>query len=123
MFKGKLHVFIPLQVCKAYDHQDKEYIAIKIIKNKTPFLNQAQIEVKLLELMNQNDPDGKYYIGEEFLFVCLFVCLLITLHERSSWVMDCIGLSEWLGWLHRAYGLLGTRSNRSESDIRSCEAT
>ncbi|XP_032243235.1 dual specificity tyrosine-phosphorylation-regulated kinase 1A isoform X2 [Nematostella vectensis] len=50
------------QVCKAYDHQEKEHIAVKIIKNKKPFLNQAQIEVKLLELMNKNDPDGKYYI-------------------------------------------------------------
>ncbi|XP_074633891.1 dual specificity tyrosine-phosphorylation-regulated kinase 1B-like [Acropora palmata] len=50
------------QVCKAYDHQDKEYIAIKIIKNKKPFLNQAQIEVRLLQLMNQHDPEGKYYI-------------------------------------------------------------
>ncbi|CAH3146747.1 unnamed protein product [Pocillopora meandrina] len=50
------------QVCKAYDHQENEYIAIKIIKNKKPFLNQAQIEVRLLELMNSHDPDGKYYI-------------------------------------------------------------
>lgn len=50
------------QVCKAYDHQEKEYIAIKIIKNKKPFLNQAQIEVRLLELMNAHDPEGKYYI-------------------------------------------------------------
>ena len=116
-----MHVFIPLQVCKAYDHQDKEYIAIKIIKNKTPFLNQAQIEVKLLELMNQNDPDGKYYIGEEFLCVCLFVYLshFMNGHHGLWTVLDC----QWLGWLHRAYGLLGTRSNRSESDIRSCEAT
>ena len=53
------------QVCKAYDHQDKEYIAIKIIKNKKPFLNQAQIEVRLLQLMNQHDPEGKYYIGKK----------------------------------------------------------
>jgi hypothetical protein len=59
--------FIPFwflfQVCKAYDHQEKEHIAVKIIKNKKPFLNQAQIEVKLLELMNRHDPEGKYYIG------------------------------------------------------------
>ena len=46
------------------DHHDQEPVAIKIIKNKKPFLNQAQIEVKLLELMNKHDPDGKYYIGK-----------------------------------------------------------
>ena len=52
------------QVCKAYDLQEKEFVAIKIIKNKKAFLDQAQIEVKLLELMNQSDPEGKYYIGK-----------------------------------------------------------
>ncbi|XP_048779226.1 dual specificity tyrosine-phosphorylation-regulated kinase 1B-like isoform X1 [Ostrea edulis] len=50
------------QVVKAYDHGDQEHVAIKIIKNKKPFLNQAQIEVKLLELMNKHDKENKYYI-------------------------------------------------------------
>ncbi len=48
---------------KAYDHVDQEMVAVKIIKNKKPFLNQAQIEVRLLELMNKKDQEGKYYIG------------------------------------------------------------
>lgn len=38
-------------------------MAIKIIKNKKAFLNQAQIEVRLLELMNKHDTEMKYYIG------------------------------------------------------------
>ncbi|ELT97922.1 hypothetical protein CAPTEDRAFT_112449, partial [Capitella teleta] len=50
------------QVVKAYDCVDQEYVAIKIIKNKKPFLNQALIEVKLLELMNKHDAECKYYI-------------------------------------------------------------
>ena len=49
---------------KAFDTYEHEFVAIKIIKNKKPFLNQAQIEVKLLELMNRNDQENKYYIGE-----------------------------------------------------------
>lgn len=49
---------------KAYDHQAQELVAIKIIKNKKAFLNQAQIELRLLELMNQHDTEMKYYIGE-----------------------------------------------------------
>lgn len=40
-------------------------MAIKIIKNKKPFLNQAQIEVKLLEMMNRADAENKYYIGKK----------------------------------------------------------
>lgn len=49
---------------KAYDHVEQSTVAIKIIKNKKPFLNQAQIEVKLLEMMNKADTENKYYIGE-----------------------------------------------------------
>ena len=52
-----------MQVVKAFDHIDGEYVAIKIIKNKRPFLSQAQIEVRLLELMNQQDSDNNGYIG------------------------------------------------------------
>lgn len=49
---------------KAYDQQAQEWVAIKIIKNKKAFLSQAQIELRLLELMNQHDTEMKYYIGE-----------------------------------------------------------
>lgn len=49
---------------KAYDHEEQCQVAIKIIKNKKPFLNQAQIEVKLLKMMNRADPENKYYIGK-----------------------------------------------------------
>ena len=51
------------QVVKAYDHEEQCHVAVKIIKNKKPFLNQAQIEVKLLEMMNKADTENKYYIG------------------------------------------------------------
>jgi dual specificity tyrosine-phosphorylation-regulated kinase 1 len=52
------------QVVKAFDHEEQTQVAIKIIKNKKPFLNQAQIEVRLLEMMNRADTDNKYYIGK-----------------------------------------------------------
>lgn len=52
------------QVVKAFDHEENVHVAIKIIKNKKPFLNQAQIEVKLLEMMNRADAENKYYIGK-----------------------------------------------------------
>lgn len=54
-----------MQVVKAYDRVEQEWVAIKIIKNKKAFLNQAQIEVRLLELMNKHDTEMKYYIGME----------------------------------------------------------
>lgn len=56
------------QVVKAFDHEEQCHVAIKIIKNKKPFLNQAQIEVKLLEMMNRADAENKYYIGKSMSF-------------------------------------------------------
>lgn len=50
------------QVVKAYDLVEQEYVAIKIIKNKRPFLQQAHIEVRLLEQMNSHENDLSSYI-------------------------------------------------------------
>lgn len=48
---------------KAFDAVNQENVAIKIIKNKKPFFNQAKIEIQLLEMMNRHDTEDKYYIG------------------------------------------------------------
>lgn len=50
------------QVVKAYDHDEKCLVAIKIIKNKKPFLNQAQIEVQLLEKINKADIHSRFIV-------------------------------------------------------------
>ena len=50
------------QVVKAFDHEEQCHVAIKIIKNKKPFLQQAQIEVRLLEMMNRTDSEDKYHV-------------------------------------------------------------
>jgi len=53
------------------------FVAIKIVKNKEPFLNQAKIEVQLLELMNRYDAQSKYYIGQLIAVPpCTASCLL-----------------------------------------------
>lgn len=46
------------QVVKAYDHNTQCHVAIKIIKNRKPFLNQAATEIKLLKLMNNYECNG-----------------------------------------------------------------
>ncbi|KAL3107514.1 hypothetical protein niasHT_014231 [Heterodera trifolii] len=50
------------QVTKAYDMVEEEMVAIKIIKNKKAFYDQAQIEIRLLELMNSHNSEGRYYV-------------------------------------------------------------
>lgn len=46
------------QVVKALDHVTKENVAIKIIKNKKAFQIQSQLEIRILQKINQMDPNG-----------------------------------------------------------------
>eukprot|EP01114_Cavostelium_apophysatum_P004383 TRINITY_DN14608_c0_g1_i1.p1 TRINITY_DN14608_c0_g1~~TRINITY_DN14608_c0_g1_i1.p1 ORF type:complete len:682 (-),score=173.62 TRINITY_DN14608_c0_g1_i1:23-2068(-) len=59
------------QVVKAWDKNTATYVAIKIIKNKGPFYNQALIEISLLAHMNRRDTEDKHRIvqmKEHFVF-------------------------------------------------------
>lgn len=66
---------------------EQEWVAIKIIKNKKAFLNQAQIEVRLLELMNKHDTEMKYYIGKDR----FLIHLKVSVESRS-----CVSSFGWL---------------------------
>jgi len=48
------------QVVKAFDRKNQEYVAIKIIKNKKPFFQQAKLEIEILEQLNGLDPHDQY---------------------------------------------------------------
>ncbi len=52
------------QVVKAYDTIKKEPVAIKIIKSKKPFLDQAGTEIDILTHLNRKDPHDQNNIGE-----------------------------------------------------------
>ena len=59
------------QVVKAYDTLASDYVAIKIIKSKKPFLQQAKTEIELLQFLNEMDPSDAACIvrlQESFLF-------------------------------------------------------
>ena len=62
--------------------QEKEWVAIKIVKNRKAFYNQALIEIRLLELLNKHDPENKCYIGmcvvySMYVCVCMCVCVCV----------------------------------------------
>ena len=76
------------QVCKCYDHKNKQQVAIKIIRNQKRFHRQGKIEVKVLKQMKSNDPESQSHaiqIKEYFLFrkhICIsFELLSINLYE------------------------------------------
>lgn len=76
------------QVFRCQDLKLKKQCALKIIKNKTAYLRQANIEIKILEILNQEDKEDKYHIVKMetyFIFknhLCLvFELLSINLYE------------------------------------------
>jgi dual specificity tyrosine-phosphorylation-regulated kinase 2/3/4 len=45
------------QALKCFDHQKKEFVALKIIRNKKKFQHQAGVEVKILKHLRDRDPN------------------------------------------------------------------
>lgn len=56
---------------KAYDFQRRQYCALKIIRNEPRFHRQAKVEVNVLEMLKDADPDDQYSLVhhvDNFLF-------------------------------------------------------
>eukprot|EP00824_Muranothrix_gubernata_P010454 TRINITY_DN2348_c0_g1_i3.p1 TRINITY_DN2348_c0_g1~~TRINITY_DN2348_c0_g1_i3.p1 ORF type:complete len:640 (-),score=83.71 TRINITY_DN2348_c0_g1_i3:564-2264(-) len=59
------------QVVKAYDQRTSEHVAMKIIKSKKPFFQQAKTEIELLEDIRRKDPYDQCFLvrlKETFIF-------------------------------------------------------
>jgi dual specificity tyrosine-phosphorylation-regulated kinase 2/3/4 len=76
------------QVVKCYDYKTQTCCALKIIRNKKRFHQQALIEVKLLEHLRDNDPEEQYNMVKTYDYfyfrnhLCItFECLSINLYE------------------------------------------
>ncbi|KAL3319901.1 Dual specificity tyrosine-phosphorylation-regulated kinase [Cichlidogyrus casuarinus] len=75
------------QVVRAIDHKMKKQVAIKIIRNKKRFHQQAGIEVKILQSLKNLDNYGQYnlvHLKEHFLFrnhLCIVFELLGTISK------------------------------------------
>lgn len=87
------------KVYKALDHKDQQFVALKIIKNRKRFQRQGLVEVKILELLRDNDPNGDQCcvkVFSSFYFrshLCIvFELLSINLYELLT-KKDLKGLS------------------------------
>jgi serine/threonine protein kinase len=76
------------QVVKALDHKTSQYVALKVIRNKSRFHHQAAVEVKILKYLKDKDPENVYnviHLHDFFLFrkhLCItFELLSINLYE------------------------------------------
>jgi len=75
-------------VLKCYDHKEREYCAIKILKNKKRLYKQGLVEARLIKHLNDHDPDDKKNIIrrlDQFLFrkhlILSFEMLSVNLYE------------------------------------------
>lgn len=50
------------QVLRAFDHKEKDYVAVKIIKNKKRFHQQAGVELKILDYISKYDTSDKHHL-------------------------------------------------------------
>jgi dual specificity tyrosine-phosphorylation-regulated kinase 2/3/4 len=50
------------QVFKCWDHKEKEYVALKIIRNKKKLQFQAKVEVNVLRHLRSRDPDDTHNV-------------------------------------------------------------
>ncbi|XP_002002433.3 dual specificity tyrosine-phosphorylation-regulated kinase 2 [Drosophila mojavensis] len=50
------------QVIRALDHKTNTHVAIKIIRNKKRFLNQAVVELNILDELREKDGDGSHNV-------------------------------------------------------------
>lgn len=76
------------QALKWFDHKDKEFVAIKIIRNKKKFQHQAGVEVKILKHLRDHDENDDnniikikdYIVFRKHLWIS-FEILSIDLYE------------------------------------------
>lgn len=85
------------QVIKVYDHQKKEYCAIKIIKNKKKFNKQALTEFKILSYLKEKDIDSISNVIKirDFFMFRKYVCM--TFELLSDNLYDLLGRSNYQG--------------------------
>lgn len=70
------------QVVEAFDLMERQSFAVKIIKNRKAFYQQAKIEIGILEYLNACDRSDSYNIGSHD-FECLALNNLKS-HRFSS---------------------------------------
>lgn len=75
-------------VLRVFDHKTKEFVALKILKNKKRLYKQGLVEAKLIENLNKADPEDKKNIIrklDQFVFrkhlMITFEMLSINLYE------------------------------------------
>lgn len=86
------------QVIRAFDHKTNQHVAIKIIRNKTRFLNQAVVELNILEELRKKDPDGTHNVIHMLDYAYFRKHLCITFELMSLNLYELIKKNNYQGF-------------------------
>ena len=85
------------QVYKAYDHKRKEFIAVKILRNKKRLYKQGLIEASILETLRDGDPDDKKNIVRIVESLVFRKHLILTFETLSMNLYEFIKMNNFKG--------------------------
>lgn len=85
-------------VLKCYDHKNREYCALKILKNKKRLYKQGLVEAKLIKHLNDKDPEDKKNIIRRMDQFNFRKHLMITFEMLSVNLYEFIKMNHFQGF-------------------------
>ncbi|XP_041566110.1 dual specificity tyrosine-phosphorylation-regulated kinase 2 isoform X1 [Drosophila elegans] len=86
------------QVIRALDHKTNSHVAIKIIRNKKRFLNQAVVELNILDELREKDADGSHNVIHMLDYTYFRKHLCITFELMSLNLYELIKKNNYNGF-------------------------
>ncbi|XP_037909911.1 dual specificity tyrosine-phosphorylation-regulated kinase 2 isoform X3 [Hermetia illucens] len=86
------------QVIRALDHKTNQHVAIKIIRNKKRFLNQAVVELDILDELREKDADGTHNVIHMLDYTYFRKHLCITFELMSLNLYELIKKNNYQGF-------------------------
>ncbi|KNC25276.1 Dual specificity tyrosine-phosphorylation-regulated kinase 2 [Lucilia cuprina] len=86
------------QVIRALDHKTNTHVAIKIIRNKKRFLNQAVVELNILDELREKDADGSHNVIHMLDYMYFRKHLCITFELMSLNLYELIKKNNYNGF-------------------------
>ena len=85
-------------VLKCFDHKEREYVALKVLKNKKRLYKQGLVEARLIQHLNQKDPEDKKNIIRRFDQFVFRKHLMITFEMLSVNLYEFIKMNHFQGF-------------------------
>ena len=96
----RIKLFLILKALKCIDHKLKEEVALKVVKNKKKYAYQAGIELKILNFLQENDPDDIMNVIHMKDYVIFRKHLCISFELLSMNLFEFLKINDFNGFDH-----------------------